>query len=231
MKTRVFVFLLSLLLLLPLASCAGERYDALYVTDADNGLTYSVRGSGTRARQITVKRGEELLFAEKIKVDKKVGRQGGSYGFEVIDLNFDGLLDMMIVDQVAGEQKRYLCWLANADGTYTKSEELSGLCNLQADTKLEAIRSFTHTFTREKAYQDVAAATISTDTATQYVWVDGVLTPNVRVSITYYSETARYCYSVSYYDKEAKAFSDADDKWLTPEEYREYDMSFLYYFR
>lgn len=231
MKTRVFAFLLSLLLLLPLASCAGERYDALYVTDAENGLTYSVRGAGTRAKQITVKRGEELLFAERIKVNKKVGSLGGTYGFEVIDLNFDGLLDMMIVDEVAGEQKRYLCWLANADGSYTKSEELSGLCNLKAYEKLQAVRSFSHSFESEKAYSDVAAATISTDAATQYVWVNGILTPSIRISITYYSETARYCYSVSYYDEETKAFSDSDDKWLTPEEYKEYDMSFLYYFR
>ncbi len=230
-KVRVLSVLLLLCLFCSLASCGGERYDALVVIDDAEGLTFSVRGSGNRAKQVTVKRGEELLFAQKVKVDRKVGSLGGTYGFQVLDLNFDGHSDMMLVDKVAGEEKRYVCWIADGQGGYHKSLELSGLCNIQADEKLEMLMSYSHSFYRDREYSDVPSATVTTDTVTRYIWVDGVATPFRRVSLTAYSETHRYCYSVSDYNTEEGAFSEPDDVWLSEEEYKQADFSFIFYFR
>ncbi len=231
MKKRILYLLLCLLMLLPLCSCAAEKYDLVY-SETHGELEYNVRGSKNRARQIVVKRGDEILFAEKIKVNRKVGSLGGSYGFEVTDLNFDGHDDMMIVNEKAGDQKVYTCWIWDAEeNTFAFHKDLTGLCNVKSDSILQAVFGFSHTFSSEKAYDDAPAATVSTDTTTKYIWVDGKLTPQVKASITYYSETALYCYSVSYYDQKAGAFMDSDDKWLTPEEYKQQDMSFLYYFK
>ena len=233
MKRFIALLLLLAIAILSLASCAKERYDALYVVD-QNDLTFSVRGSGTRAKQITVKHGEELLWAKKISVKKDVGSMGGHYGFEVVDLNFDGNNDFMIVNEVAGECLSYLCFLWDAEKQdYIQSKELTGLCNVKADAERKSVFGFTHTYETEEAYADVPASSISTDAATKYVWNEGVLTPEIRVSITYYSETNRYLYSVAYYQAETQSWSEAYDveRWFTPEEYTEQDMSFLYYFK
>ena len=76
MKKRALILILCFSLLLPLASCARERFDELY-TETVGELTFAVRGKNTRPRQIVVKRGEEILWAKKVKVKKDLGAQGG----------------------------------------------------------------------------------------------------------------------------------------------------------
>jgi hypothetical protein len=161
-----------------------------------------------------------------------VGALDGTYGFEVLDLNFDGYQDFMIASNVAGEAISYLCWLWDpSGGGYVQSKELSGLCNVHPREDLKAIFAFSHTYEVEQEYLDAPASSISADSTTKYVWKNGVLTPEVRATITYYSEFKRYCYSLAYYDAELGRFGMSDDRWLTPEEYEARDMSFLYYFR
>ena len=233
MIRRSILCLLALLMLLSFAACGKEQYDLVYAVDQDQ-LAYCVRGSEKRAKQIVVKMGEEILWSEKVKVDKDVGRQGGTYGFSVLDLNFDGHKDFMIANDVAGDCISYICWLWNTEkNTFEKSEALTGLCNVKTDENLKAVFGFSHRFEREEAYLDVPETTVSTDTATKYIWKDGVLTPEIRVSITHYSETAKYLYSVAYYDENTKKFEDdySKERWMTAEEYREQDFSFLYYFK
>ena len=233
MKKRLLCLALCAILLLPLASCAGERYDLLYEVTLDD-VTYCVRGSGTRAKQLVVKSGDEVLWSKRVKVKKSVGTVKGTYGFLAEDLNFDGHRDLVIATDLVGDCMANLCFLYDAaSGSYVKSEELSALYNVRANSDLKAVFGFMHTYTTEPAYQDVPASSISTDTATKYVWKDGVLTPDIRVSITFYSESARYLYSVAYYDTETQSFfeDDAKDAWLTADEYKEMDMSFLYYFK
>ncbi len=232
MKKTALLLLLCACLLLSLAACAGERYSALYAVDDANGLTFSVRGSGTRPKQITVKKGDELLFSTKVDISKNVGRLGGDFGFDAVDLNFDGHTDFFIVDEVLGDCESCLVWLYDpATDDYLPSQELTGLYNVKADAELKAVFTFDHIYKEDKAYKDVPATYESTDAATKYVWKDGVLTPDIRVSITYYSEVDAYCYSVARYDEADKKFADSDDKWLTPEAYKTYDMGFLYYFK
>lgn len=231
MKKALLALLLCLATLGTLVGCAKEQHDLLYQTE-ENGVTYCVRGSGTRAKQVVVKEGADVVWSQKVKVSSAVGTRGGSYGFEVLDLNFDGHDDFMIANDHAGESTSYLCWLWDTEkSTYVQSKELSGLCNVKTDEKLKAVFSFSHTYQSEEAYLDVPASSISTDSSTKYQWKDGVLLPKIRVSITYYSENDKYCYSVAYYDEALGKFEDSDDKWLTPEEYKTYDMSFLYYFK
>ena len=231
MKKRLLSLALCLLLLLPLAACAAEQYDLLYETTVD-ARTYRVRGNNFRAKQVVVKEGDNLLWEQKIKVDASVGSLEGDYGLEILDLNFDGLLDLMIPYDVAGDEVFYLCWLWNADkNAYVESKELTGLCNVAVDPELKAIFSFSHSYEFEPAYEDAPANEKTVDSTIKYIWKDGVLTPAIRVSISHDSSTDRYCYSVAYYDEELGDFGDSDDKWLTAKEYETYDMSFLYYFK
>lgn len=231
MKKTIVLLLLCLSLLLSFAACAAEKHDLLYETEID-AVTYRVRGSGSRAKQIVLKKEDAVIWSQAVNVSSTVGSLGGNYGFEVLDLNFDGHKDFMIADNKSGDAVSYICWLWDEDeADYVRSEALSGLCNVQADSEMKAIFAFSHTYEYEKAYADAPASSITTDSATKYQWLDGKLIPAIRVSIIYYSETDLYCYSVAYYDAELEEFGDSDDVWLTPEEYKEQDMSFLYYFK
>lgn len=230
MKRTVLTLLCLLLLLAGLCSCAAERYDLLYSEEAD-GLTFCVRGTGTRTKQVTVKRGEDLLFAEKIRADSDVGTLGGSYGLEIADLNFDGRSDFWIVTEVAGECRTCVCWLQTENGEFERSEALTGLCNLRADAELEAVFAFEHSYRYERAYEDQPESTETSDSTTKYIWSEGKLLPSIRATVTYYSFSGLYCYSVSYYDEELGELGASDDKWMTEEEYKMCDMGFLYYFR
>ena len=231
MKKRLLLLLLCALMLLLLVSCKAERYDLLHSQEID-GITYCVRGKKDNAKQIVVKEGDMVLWAQKIKTDASVGNLNETFGFEVLDLNFDGQLDLMIAQKAEGELITYLCWLKNAEGDgYTASEELSGLINIKTDERLKAVFSFSRETRREQEYGDAEAYDVTTDTATKYLWEDGSLVPEMRAAITYYPKADRYCYSLSFYDETAKQFGDSNDKWLTAEQYQKEDMGFLYYFR
>ena len=231
MKKRALILILCFSLLLPLASCARERFDELY-TETVGELTFAVRGKNTRPRQIVVKRGEEILWAKKVKVKKDLGAQGGNYGFVATDLNFDGTTDFMIADEISGDCISYLCYLWNTEKeTFQYSKELSELYNIRPDSEKKALRGFTHVSEKISRREVVI-----TDAATMYIWKDGALTPERRISLTYYSETDAYCLSARIYNPETSAF-DLDiesfpDKWfLTEEALKDYDLSQLYYFR
>jgi len=233
MKKRILGCILCIILLLSSVSCARERHDLLYSVE-QNGLTFCVRGTETRPKQIVVKRGEELLLAKRIKVDSSVGSRDGDFGLTVLDLNFDGNDDVMIANDVLGECVSYLCWLWDAEkNEFVQSDELSGLCNLAVNQEKKAVFAYAHTFEREQAYVDVPEATVSSDITTKYEWIDGVLTPDIRISLTYYSETDMYCLSIAYYDTETKQFSIdmTKEEWIEASEIDEYDLGELYYFR
>ena len=228
---KTIVLLMILLMLLPLAvSCKAERFSLLYSIEA-NGVTYCVRGQGNRPKQILAKRGEEILWESKVSVARDLGDLGGDYGLKILDLNFDSRPDVMIPTTANGECVSYACWLQNDDSTgYTYSEELSALCNLKIDTELLAVFGFSQT-SLKKTDKDGVDYMAPMDTTTKYVWREGKLLPQIRVSLTHYPPEERYCYAVSYYDEKDGEFNDPDDVWLTPEEYESTDFSFIYYFR
>lgn len=224
--TKLSALLLTLLLLLStLLSCSAEKHSLLYEKTVGK-YCYAVRGSGTHARQITVKKDGSLVWSMEVDVSRAVGNLHSVYGFYVEDLNFDGIADLRIATDLDGESATYLCFLGQPNGrSFTRSEELSGLCNIRADAKLGAIFAFSHSFTTELSHHTEC------DKTTKYVWDEGKLRPDMYASITYYSEANLYCYSVAYYNTDSNAFDSPNDRWLTPEEYKEIDMSFLYYFR
>lgn len=217
--------LLALLLLLSLTSCA-EMHDLLYETERGE-WTYCVRGTDHHAKQIVVKDGDRVIWSQSVDVDAAVGNHDDCYGLGVADLNFDGYDDVMIVTAVDGDLVSYDCFLRDgASERFQYSEELSALSTIGINYKLEAIFGFS---SEREALSESHYSLC--DKATKYVWIGGKLTPEMYASITYNSKIDTYRYSVAYFDEKLNRFEDSSDVWMTPEEYAEADMSFLYYFR
>lgn len=231
MKTRILAFLLTLILLLSLASCARERYDALYISSV-GGRIFTVRGEDGVVKQISVKENDKVIWAKKVKVDESVGKQSGTYGLTAVDLNFDGALDIMLMQSVSGETVSYLCWIWDAKReTYVASTPLSSLLNIKVIPERSALLAF-H---REDAVRD-GRVIGWTDAATQYVWKNGELTPERRIALTYFTETNSYCLAAKLYNSATQSFDiDIDgtpDRWFFSQpELDAYDLSQLYYFK
>lgn len=230
MKSVKFVsLLLCALLLLPiLTSCVWERHELLYEVE-QNGLTYSVRGKDGRVKQIVVKENGKAIWSKSIQTDRKMAKIDDAYGFLLQDLNFDGYDDILIATQKEGECVTYDCYIRlGKEIKYKRNEELSSLYNVRADERLQAIFAFEQT---REARGDNAYTTC--DKAVKYFWKEGKLVPDMYVAIHYYSnsELHPYCYAVSYYDEELGKFMDSYDDWLTKEEYKNADLSVLYYFK
>ena len=221
--------ILCMLLLLPLlASCVWERHDLLYEVE-QNGLVYCVRGKGERVKQIVVKKDGKAIWSKSIRTDRDMGKINDAYGLSVQDLNFDGHDDILIAVAKDGDCVSYECYVcADEKSNYELHEELSSLYNVKADARLKAIFAFEQT--REARGDD---AYTTCDKAVKYLWKNGKLVPDMYAAIQYYSDgdIYPYYYSVSYYDEELGRFIDSSDKWLTEEEYKNADLSLLYYFK
>lgn len=231
MKKRIFALLLGAILLLSLASCAREKHDLMYsCTGGDR--TFCVRGEDGRPLQVTVKEGDKLLWAADVTVSSTVGAQGGTYGLSPVDLNFDGHLDILLMQSISGEEISYLAWLWDGEREiYAASEALSTLKNITPVPERNAILSFSHE-EETRGGQLVQ----STDSTVQYVWKSGELVPERRIALTYYAENAAWCLSAKIYNKSTDAFdidiNGTPDRWFFSAAERDaYDLSQLYYFR
>ena len=234
MKKRILILLCLLLIagcLLPFSSCASGSQLLYSVTDGDR--TFEIYGSDSRASRIRVTDQDgNQLWQTKVKAKKSVGEQNGTYGFQILDLNFDGYNDLKIAVDASGEQLTEICFLQDPKtGKYHRSDAFSGLYTVGVDPKQHAIFSFSHTRVDEEAIGDDPATYTLTDTTTAYVWEDGKLVPYRRMSLIYYSETDSYCYTVSDYSNVINDFLEGSDRWLSPKEYESTDFSLLYYFK
>ena len=190
MKKIICILLLCLLTLFG-ASCAEERHSLLYSKEID-GLTYCIRGNGNRPKQLVIKRGDQVRWSDKTSVSRKRGNLDGDYGLQVLDLNFDGNLDVMLPTSKDGDCISYECWLKNTEGDgYTRSASLSALCNVAVDEELLAVFGFSHTMKREEL-SDGSEHTVSTDITTKYVWRKGQLQPQIRALLSYYAQSNLY---------------------------------------
>ena len=233
MKKTFLLLLLCAAMLLSCVSCSKEKYDLLSST-TQGTMTFDVRGKSGKAKQIVVKDNGNIIWTEKLDLDSSVTTLGAACGFVASDLNFDGALDIQIAQSVAGDCVSYLCWLWDAESaSYLPCEALNGLYNVMADAERKCVFVFDQKIEREQ-YADASISTNTTDFTTQYVWAGGILTPKMRLSLTYYSKRDVYQASVAYYNAATGEFEidNTQERWLrTDEELAEYDTSALYYFK
>lgn len=229
MKNKRFLFLLALSLLLLLSSCAERR--VLLSAPVGEGRSVSLLGSGDRPDRISVSDSSGEIWKRKLSVKKEIASLDSGAWLSVADFNFDGLPDLAVAEKSDGDVIYRSVFLAGSDRSYRKSDFLSSLGNLAvADHAEGSLFSFDRSVTTGRG-EEARKITVTTDTATKYLWVDGAPVPEIRVSLTAYSDTGMRCYAVSYYDGESGAWDSYEDQWLTEDEFENADFSFLYYFR
>lgn len=231
MKTRLLCgLLLAAALLCSLSSCAKK--ELLYSVE-DGDRTVEILG-GSRASYISVKQDGKEIWQTRVYSDRTVGQRNGTYGFRLMDLNFDGRNDLVIAITADGDEVTEQVFLQTADGSYRASSAFDGKHTLAVDARQELVFGFTHTEETIRDAETGATARVTTDRATAYSWQGGGLEPRRYVSLTYYSaneQSRRYRYSVADFDETVGAFESPYDRWMSETEYEQADFEGLYYFR
>ena len=73
---------------------------ATEITITYKDRNYVLGFSRNTAKQIVVNEGDKILWYQTVEIDKSVGNLNDRYGLEILDLNFDGQLDLMIAEKV-----------------------------------------------------------------------------------------------------------------------------------
>ena len=233
MKTRLLCgLLLAAALLCSLSSCAKK--ELLYsVEDKDGDRTIEILG-GSRASYISVKQDGKEIWQTRVYSDRTVGKRNGTYGFRLMDLNFDGRNDLVIAITADGDEVTEQVFLQTADGSYRASSAFEEKHTLAVDKEQELVFGFTHTVETLRDAETGVTSQVTTDRATAYSWQGNGLEPRRYVALAFYGsneESRRYCYSVADFDETTGAWEQPYDRWMSKAEYEQADFEGLYYFR
>lgn len=182
----------TLMLTATLSSCTGK---ILHEATVD-GLTYTLRGASDRVEQITVTRdGRRIGSFQKRGLPGAEG--GANYGFNLIDLNFDGMADMQLTVAQGEAGPIYASYLWDAETEkYVYHTKLSTLQGVEAIASLGILTSREHILTIDPATDDTPEFEIRTDAYIIYEWQNGKLVDVYRKKLTYYEESDIYCYLI-----------------------------------
>lgn len=232
MKKSLSVLLATALLAASLFSFVSCAATAPLYSVTNGARTYEIYGKFKKPSRIVVSENGSPVWEQKVNVKKAVGERNGTYGFAVLDLNFDGYADIKLAIDGKDDQLIERVFLQNPEsGSYEESDLFEGLYTLGTDATQKAVFSFTHKTSYSKDYEEGKGIYISEDATTAYLWENGALVPYRRATLTYYSERNVYIYSVSDYNSAEGTFYDSDDKRIYPDQFDQADFGFLYYFR
>lgn len=200
----------ALCLLLMLFCSCGQEVFAEYTLDG--GILCRVFGSesGLRRLEVTNAEGEMMRFS----LPRSSLEPDPTGGLTLIDLNFDGHLDVQIAyKKMANGDMRYTCFLWSETGL-AESEALSALRNLELDAEGERLLAREHYILAEEYESNARVA---------YVWQDGALCAVQKRELIYYLEEEVYCVR----DYAAEAGEDltmVDERWIFPRSFDETEI-------
>ncbi len=214
-KIKIFAF--AVLLLLPFALCAcGEGELLKTVTDGDR--SFELYGKEESLRYVVViKDGKRL---GKYKVGGERASEEADFGFELTDLNFDGITDFRVIISSGAELTYYASYIGNSDGTYYASKELSELANLSSDSESKTLHGETYKKQWEgKDSRGEYAFYVERWGEHTYQWSGGLLRELERLETVYYSETDMYC--IVHYAADGNGNLEiSEETWIEGSEFR-----------
>lgn len=213
----------AILLTFSLLFTACGNKQPLYTVEKNNRI-YQISRKNKQAT-VTVTEHGESVWETEVKIKNTAKNAYGTFGLDVLDLNFDGLADIKIALSEENEKITEVCYLQNpSTGLYEKSSALADLYTIGVVEEQKLILSYFGITTDQ-------TSGVTVETVTAYQWQGDGLIPYRQLTITYYPAQDRYCYGVADYIDGSFQFDEPNEQWLTPQEYSETDWSFFYYFR
>lgn len=170
--SKKFIALLSIVVVLSIvvaafSSCKGKKKeeDATTTTTSVSDLENSDPKVTVSETQAVVAYGDcrFQILTYPDGYEKEFDFEFAQANSQMIDMNFDGVLDVCIAKNKKGNDVSYYCWVySSASNDYVYNEELSALKNISVDGELKRI--FTTVY--EKNSEKVLS----------YKWVEGKLT-------------------------------------------------------
>ncbi len=204
-KTAKFVSS-ALLTLLALSACAEEPLATLALTD---GASCRLYGStlGVRRFEVVAPDGSVTATLKPPAPDIEPDPLGGA---EVVDLDFDGDLDLRLRSyQYTNGDLRYACYRWQ-DGTLVWDETLSALRALSLDAEAQTLTAWT---------RGVLADEYELTTRITYAWVDGTLTEVARRSLYHYIAEGEEMYRVV-----DTVDGVEEERWVFPRQFKENEI-------
>ena len=220
MKKIVSLLLATLILLsCSLTSCGAKKQS---ISDGDR--VYQIRKSGGK-RIVSVYENGTQIWEAKVQVKSSSNGLNDTLGVDVLDLNFDGYSDIKIATSEKDDMVTSVCYLQNpSTGLYEKSPALAELYTIDVLPENELVLSYFGFSTEPVTGSEV-------ETVIAYKWQGDGLLPYRKLTITYYPIEDRYCYGASDYLPSNLQFDEPVERWFTPEEFSQIDLSFFYYFK
>lgn len=214
-----------------LCSCESyELYDTVNYDSTAGTITYELYGKYGSVKKIRVSRMDakngksRSLGSYKADGIDRSELSDGSYGFEVIDLNFDGLPDFRIIHDITayGDSTltKYSNFLCNSDGTYYARKDLGSIGNVQPDNDTKTLKGQNYAKIFE-GKNEKGEYVLFTETTSEsiYEWRGTTLTEIRRHEVKYYSESDIYCIA-DYEINDDGTLEAVDEKWIEADKYK-----------
>jgi hypothetical protein len=135
-------------------------------------------------------------------------------GFEIIDLNFDGIDDFRILTLNSDGLTKYSCFIFDSEQKqYFQDPVLNSVKSPIIDRENQKITSFS-TYTKEFApIGDIGETYEIEYVKSEYIWRESKLYICAKKSLTYYSENDIYCFCVYKFDENGREI-DSEEKWI-----------------
>ena len=209
---------------LVLFSCTLTSCGAKKISISDGDRVYQIRKSGGK-RIISVYENNTQIWETKVKINRSADNLNDTLGVEVLDLNFDGYSDIKIATSEKDDMITSVCYLQNpSTGLYEKSPALAELYTIDVLPENELVLSYF-------GFSEDLVTGSTVETVIAYKWQGDGLLPYRKLTITYYPIEDRYCYGASDYLAANLQFDEPVERWFTPEEFSQVDLSFFYYFK
>ena len=222
----ISAFLLSVALLLLLASC-GIGGALLTELPLGDGRTVEAYGGEVYGVKNLVVRNADGSEAQRLHCTNRVTRpfhkdDGLDYGVSVVDIDADGLPDIISMSERTFDGDTYNCFRADGSGGFYLDETLSAIRGIHFGDNGE-VSSLTRVRTDLPSSPNEPKKYIFAVTIT-YLAPDtgknGRYTVVREEALTYYSETEIYCYAVSEPD-ESGDMETTSEKWILPDKLAE----------
>lgn len=220
-KKHFYAIIFLFLFLFLFSSCTGG--EELLRVEGDEYIYVLYGGPNAITRISLVSQDGEAVGevnAEYRVNEPWLGDNKENYGFELVDLNGDGLEDFVIKTVRTEGEERYLFYINEGSGAFKLEKKLSGaVAPIFGDG---TVRVKTSQRIDEPTYNNEPAMYELREDETVYGWTENGRLEVRRVNrFSYFSETDIYRYTVYLPNEDGDLEADSD-KWIYPDKLGEY---------